>query len=168
MRDIRRLSHVKRWAIVPKIKDQSVAEHSYFVSLYTLKMCQELGKSTEFSLNAVEYALQHDAGEAFTGDIPSPLKDIVGGIKEAENTIKEWMGLNLSITDEMSSIVHLADKLDALLWLIQEYRMGNTTIVRIKHELLVRVNERSRELGLGAFVSRLVEEASNPAGLYAK
>lgn len=168
MRDVRRLSHVKRWAIVPKIKEQSVAEHSYYVALYTLKICQILEKSAEFSLKAVEYALQHDAGEAFTGDIPSPLKDIVVGIDKAESDMRSWMGLNAPVADDVVAVVHLADKLDALLWLTQEYHMGNTTIVRLKHELLVKVNKKASELGVIDFASKLVEEAQNPLGWYAK
>jgi len=173
MRDVRRLAHVKRWAIVPKIKEQSVAEHSYFVALYTLKICKLLEKSPKFCLSAVQYAMEHDAGEAFTGDIPSPLKKRAPDIEKVENNARDWMGMNSPImADEVSeigdvkNIVNLADKLDALLWLMCESSLGSTALSHIQSEIEQKTRDAAEDLGIESFVNPLIEEARSSIGWY--
>lgn len=82
------LAHTCRWG---GQVDQfySVAEHSVLVSRYVRR---------ELRMNA----LMHDAAEAFVGDIPRPLKRILGAnYKLIEDRTHEAIAIQYGITKEM-------------------------------------------------------------------
>ena len=72
--EYRDMAFVPRWAILRTIKNQSVAEHSYFVALYSEQICSTLGLTMEQTGCVLSYALLHDVAETFLGDIPGPSK----------------------------------------------------------------------------------------------
>ena len=84
--DLYRLADIKRWHIVRTSQDQSVAEHSYFVTLLAMRIASVIGAPIG---QIVHYALLHDAEECWTGDIPSPVKHSMG---ESTLPIREMMG----------------------------------------------------------------------------
>jgi len=136
MRGTRRLSYVQRWGIVPKIRPQSVAEHSYYVALYTMRICDILKVLPEIKVQAVSYALVHDMAEAFTADIPSPLKKRLSDYEGAEKAVKKWMLGDTSNPDAMvKSIVKIADLLDAVVWLTEEESMGNGRLKKLRRQI---------------------------------
>ena len=107
----RRLHFVPRWTIVPTLRRQNVAEHTFGVArivLWLLKL-HESGHEPEFRLSALEHALEHDDEEAITGDRPSSSK-----------TRKTVSG-----EDQIEVIVKVADCLEALVFLHEEKAMGN-------------------------------------------
>ncbi len=67
-----RMQYISRWGIISMNRQQSVAEHCYNAMVYVTKICKLVGKSPE---KYVMYLLFHELDEAYTGDIPSPLKD---------------------------------------------------------------------------------------------
>lgn len=75
LRYSRRLSFVPRWVVMPTIRKQSVAEHSYHVA-QTVRWLMQFAPvplqthEKEFVLAA----LDHDTDEAVSGDTPSPNK----------------------------------------------------------------------------------------------
>lgn len=77
LNDILALSHVPRWVIVPTIKSQSVADHSFRVTFIALTI--HVSSSSEESISADDLLqfLIHDIGESRTGDIPSSFKSIL-------------------------------------------------------------------------------------------
>lgn len=72
--DLRLMAVVKRWGIVPTVKDQNNAEHSYFVTMYTNDICFLLQLTDDLTLAALQKALWHDVDEIFIGDFPGPHK----------------------------------------------------------------------------------------------
>lgn len=68
--DLYRMADIKRWHIVQMNQKQSVAEHSFFVTLLVMRIAGAIGAPVG---RCVQCALLHDAEEAWTGDIPSPL-----------------------------------------------------------------------------------------------
>ncbi|MGO8211805.1 hypothetical protein ACC782_33535 [Rhizobium ruizarguesonis] len=55
------------------------------------------------------YALLHDAAEAYTVDVPRPLKRSLVGYKEAEAKVMAVIAERFGMADEMPAVVHDAD-----------------------------------------------------------
>lgn len=81
-------------------------------------------------------ALTHDLDETATGDIVSPVKRIIVDSEKYEEyarlamlermqSIAQEMEQSSPYDDEINHIITAADRLDALLFLIVEERMGN-------------------------------------------
>lgn len=107
----RRLSMVPRWTVVPMLKGQNDAEHSYHATQLTrwLLNAHAQRNDVEFKLGCLEHALDHDLEEAATGDNPSPSKPF-----------KTMEGRS-----QTKIVVKCADILEALMTMEQEKRMGN-------------------------------------------
>lgn len=76
------LSYVRRWAIAPTFRDQSVAEHTFRVMV----IAYYLADRVYWPDHAADYAdymlmmavMDHDLDEVYTGDLPGPDKDKKG------------------------------------------------------------------------------------------
>ena len=145
-RELRELEHVPRWAIIRCIKQQSVAEHSYFTAMYANKIAEIIGwdkKYPEEMHKLVTYALWHDIEECFMSDIPGPVKH--GTVAEnkydkfANNQCKKYWGKNKNdIVDQrfpydrqIIQIVKCASTIEELFYLLGEAQLGNKTIYDI-------------------------------------
>ena len=82
----RRLAAIERCSNTPHIQNYSVAQHSFFISLYT-KLFADLENNLENKkgeqgsldvLKAIEMAMVHDLEECVTGDLLYPFKHGVG------------------------------------------------------------------------------------------
>lgn len=71
-----RAQYVKRWSTVHLTHQQSLAEHSFNVTMIALEISlMVFGEYDEiFSDKVMRYALFHDLDEIVTGDIPTPTK----------------------------------------------------------------------------------------------
>lgn len=124
---LRRLSWVPRWAVVPTIHKQNVAEHSFHVSVLALWLVSMHARGGEgnFKLDVLLTAMQHDADEARSGDAPSPYKDTP-----------------FDTEDQIEIVVKCADKLEALLFIEEEKMLGNTIgMDSIEMYLIEKFNE---------------------------
>lgn len=171
MRDLRRLSYVTRWGIVPRLRPQSVAEHSYFVAMYTDALCVALDLDPASRGEALRYALQHDVDEGFTGDLPSPMKEHVRGLSVLSDTVRgHILGVvpEANPTSRARAIVRCADLLDAVLWLVEEESLGNRKVEALRQSLYASLISVAERLGDAAFqlVRRLTLEASTPLEWY--
>ena len=145
-RELRELEHVPRWAIIRCIKQQSVAEHSYFTAMYANKIAEIIGWDKKYPYEIhklITYALWHDIEECFMSDIPGPVKH--GTIDEfkynkfADNQCKKYWGKSKNdIIDErfpydrqIIQIVKCASTIEELFYLLGEAQLGNRTICDI-------------------------------------
>lgn len=91
---VMRMSNVKRWGIITMSRPQSVAEHSFNVACIALAIAEEIEWQALTWTNAMitarvdkkllmRWCLLHDLPEVVTGDIPTPLKKMVGGAIES-------------------------------------------------------------------------------------
>lgn len=71
------LSHIPRWVIVPLIRSQSVAEHSFNVAMIASEIMQRAPQVEVRPLNVLWHALTHDIDECVTGDLPSTAKRLL-------------------------------------------------------------------------------------------
>ena len=159
------LAHVPRWAVVPHVRRQSVAEHSFYVALYTDKLCKMLELDDLHTSIAVSYALRHDMFEVFSGDIPSPAKRILTSydtvdafnshfVKSMPADYKE--GIPIAT---VHGVVKLADKLDEFFWLCTETGLGNRSVAALLMTTLQRLLQMVADLDLPAeFAGNLLRE----------
>lgn len=93
VRDMLRLTTIKRWTIIEMVRDQSVAEHAYgvWVLANDLYRVMEDVPHNSFEREEVSFwALTHDMEEVYTGDLPSTVKEVVESIAPgALKTLKE-------------------------------------------------------------------------------
>lgn len=132
------LKFIQRYSITPRITNETVAEHSFFVATYVM----ELYKDYKFDLNkAVQMAIIHDFAESFIGDITLSTKTICPDLVEAvSNAEKEVMFQNFPSfiyelyreyeqrTSVESLIVKLADTMQVKQYAGNEIELGNNSI----------------------------------------
>jgi 5'-deoxynucleotidase YfbR-like HD superfamily hydrolase len=115
--DLLNLSHVPRWSVVPLLRPQSVAEHSFRVAVIAMELMDAAGIPLTVRLGEVlGWALIHDGPEAETGDIPYNIKKYMPNsiLYQAESEMCPWYG---KTTGESAAIVKIADKIEEVTWL---------------------------------------------------
>jgi 5'-deoxynucleotidase YfbR-like HD superfamily hydrolase len=124
------------------IKEQSVAEHSYFVALYAARIASLLSAGIRIRAAVMAEALSHDLDEVMTGDVPSPAKRHLRGTAtlaeylEPVERMKESIEATMLLPSEydyVRSIVKLADVFEAGMKLADELDLGNTTVANLYH-----------------------------------
>lgn len=146
-RELRDLAHVKRWAIVRTIRDQSVAEHSYYVTMYANDIASYLGLDESVQLTILKKALWHDVDEILTGDIPGPHKKKIVDREKAKTFFQSAMGAifgqrahrdgyepdtDAHRTHLIAAILKVADLMEAIHYLEEEETMGNGNVAHLK------------------------------------
>jgi hypothetical protein len=82
------LANIPRFSLYARSRDESVAEHSYYVTLYSLIIAEELNAECKRAEERVDTgdvlktALLHDLGECMIGDI--------NGVFKTEHAHAEW------------------------------------------------------------------------------
>lgn len=143
-----RLRSVKRWGADTTIHSESVAEHSYYVSLYGMLLgdwLEERGCTVDWRRLHGEM-LCHDIEEAFTTDIPRFVKratpELLQAVQQASvNKVQD-------IADELGDqrifahwlwakgnnregrILAVADLMSAISYVIHEVNIGNWLLAR--------------------------------------
>lgn len=147
-----RLRYVYRWSTFRNAHPESVAEHCYYVALYSLFICEWL-RSSELALStcysAIAKALCHDLEETLTGDMPRTFKhssaDLSKELARVSGTAMDQVVYNLDLdkqsqdrltawwrdcksNDVAGSIVAFADYLSVLSYLLQEKLDSNHSV----------------------------------------
>lgn len=140
--ELRTMAIVPRWNILLTTIQDTVASHTCFVALYAYQIAEIIkwkGPRDYLLMNA----LMHDNDETISSDITGPFKPVVvtaevqdyldaRTTERMEGLIHTYWDLEEKQTDdhvrEADRIVAAADKLDALLFLIMNQRMGNTCV----------------------------------------
>lgn len=138
--ELRTASVVPRWSIVWTLNKDKVDGHSYYVAVYARQIARLIGWKGDMG-DLLARALFHDLDEVITGDICSPIKhQIIDGVRAEEfldvKMMERLPDIQRQLNDmgdkeedeEAWAIVRAADKLDALLFLIVERRMGNGVV----------------------------------------
>ncbi|CAM3368840.1 5'-deoxynucleotidase [Paenibacillus lupini] len=157
-----RLKYIERWSLMRNTTKETVAEHSFHVSLLAHMLC-EIGNSffgrSYNADRAVTIALFHDATEVFTGDIPTPVKHhnpkMLASFREIEAMAAERMlgmvpeplqsayapllgkpdGTLSEEEQQLHKIVKAADLLDAYLKCLTEVSTGNREFLVAKGQI---------------------------------
>ena len=111
------------------LKTQDVAQHVYGVMWLVTSIM--FSRPSAALLLA---ALAHDAGERWTGDVPSPAKRRIPGVKEAFDEAEvEELAIHCdfrapALSEVESAVLDLADALDGAFFCSKESEMGNRRI----------------------------------------
>jgi len=156
-----RLRYVKRFSICPKVHEESVAEHSYYVAFICLMLGEDLMNQGFVKLNLgmlLSRALIHDLDEVFSGDFIRMFKHQNIIVEEAINATSKilverftqnypagkklldyWE--NSKSEDLEGSILAFADFLSVLSYIWQEIHAGN-------HIMFTQLDELEKFCGL--------------------
>ena len=147
-KDIDTLRHLIRYQNCPRLINESVAEHSWFTSVFVLK----LREYYDFNLEtALKTALVHDVMEASISDIPHNIKvanpDLADAVEKAEDKVTRQM-----LSDEAANLmdnfnhgktpeglaVQLGDILSVVLYARDEINSGNQVFNYIAIKAIAR------------------------------
>ena len=130
-REIRDIQFVPRWTIIRTIRQQTVAEHSFFVVMYSDYIADLVGYLHDRA-ELLRYAMWHDMTEIITGDLPSPASKWFRQEELnnwAEDEFQRSTGLRFQRPSGLvKDIIKTADTLDATLFLAEEVQMGNRAV----------------------------------------
>lgn len=142
----RNLGKVIRFSNQMRIKDESVAEHSFHTAMYSMILADlEISMGNEVNVEKLLRAcLLHDLEESMTGDIlhgfkysdPELLKNMKKMGEEFYKNIagnlpsgmsKRYVEIWKNAKDETieGRILEAADKVEALIYSMEEYSLGN-------------------------------------------
>lgn len=151
-----KLKNMKRYNNAMTIKEESVAEHSFYVALFTLYLGLDKGLSDEDLLKDLIVALCHDLPEIDISDIPHNIKY---NNKELEKLCSQeeakWYISNMPIdlisktnSFEMSDIVKAADNLSVIQYSENEVKLGNSYFKNIledaKHRFKLNIDYKEK------------------------
>lgn len=119
---------VERTHAHPHLMRYSVGHHSLdMVTLITLAWQAEHGRLPRAELLVA--AAFHDVPERITGDLPSPVKTKLGAELDAmDDQVLTWLGVGstrLQLTDAERAYLVGADRLELVLWCLEEAQRGN-------------------------------------------
>ena len=152
--NVYKLSNIIRYSQQNKIKNETVAEHSYYVSWFVNRLCTKYSLSDTIRLMALEAALLHDVPEVITNDITYDVKRMipeVPGLLQPyeEEVIREHSSrahkvlFNPETSDEIvaKKIVKHADILSVLQYCQNEEELGNKNFTELRKATEKRVKE---------------------------
>ena len=128
----RNLADIRRWSIVRTTRQQSVAEHSYYVALLVPRLLRQYGfEDAETIAKATEYALMHDMSEVLTGDVATPIK------KRLPPDIFDAMSTEFGMTPAdpgpvIKAAVKVVDLFEASAFLAEEIAIGNGRVFDVQ------------------------------------
>lgn len=160
--ELRTASVVQRWNIVRTLNPDSVAEHSFYVTFYALQIARLVEWQGPLA-DLTFVALMHDVGdgECITGDLASPVKHEIVDEGKFNNFVSEQMRMRMPLVEtqlavimesawgsSIERIIKVADKIDAVIFLILEQRMGNVVLGPLYQDALKNLSEAWTFLGL--------------------
>ena len=132
------LSKIIRYNNRCKLQNESVAEHTCFVSLFCLKILAKLHLDHETERKVLILAALHDTAESRTSDIPHDVKSNYPEMKEILDNIEKdyyadfWDEYYKDIyepNDLCYNILKLADSYSVYQYCLNEKALGNTSEV---------------------------------------
>lgn len=142
---LRLASTVRRWSVARVLNEDNIANHSFYVAIYARQIALLLSEEWEPDIGILMFrALTGDLDETVTGDICSPIKQEIIDNERSAAYIRRKMEDHLPFiitelneeremnsqraNDRMDAVIKAADKMDALIFLINERQMGNHSI----------------------------------------
>lgn len=173
LEEIYMLKNIIRYNTRTHIKNESVAEHSFYVALLALMICDEYDITDTRIRNAVlTKAILHDMPEIELNDITHDVKERLHLREFMEkheinyyerNFPKECSLMTTSVNDKVGIIVDLADALSVVQYSENEIRLGNHTnqMLEIHKEAYDRVTRYAVFLHQALDINKDIMEVKN-------
>lgn len=160
------LGEIIRYNNRPKIKNENVAEHTFYVTSTVLKICKMFKLSNEVKHKALEFAVVHDIPELLIGDVPydtkanNPiLREAVeqAEIKALQDNLPEYFESYSQFLKEEKEqtvaylVTKLADTVSVLQYSNRELDLGNKT------PQMIEINDECQER-IARLISKLEEK----------
>ena len=147
------LADMKRYNNRIKIKEESIAEHSFFVAYNIIKIGYDYGIAQSSINKAVTMAIVHDVSESYTNDIPHDCKHAYPELRELLSKIEgayiksitpeiEYYYNEVEQGDTLEALlVSLGDAISVLEFTNRELELGNKSedFQIIHNEICVRI-----------------------------
>lgn len=142
------LKNIVRYNPRTRLKNESVAEHSFFVALIALELCNRLNTSVETTQQCLIKALLHDMPETELNDITHDVKSRLNLSSVLKAYEDEYFNREFPVYSELMSnnddnlvnfIVNYADTMSVLQYTHNEIELGNKSMQEIYDNCLVRL-----------------------------
>ena len=149
-----KLKNIVRYNHRTRLKDENVAEHSFFTALIALDICKKLSINTHDTFKVIVKCLLHDTPEQELNDITYDVKlklNLRPLLKEFEDKYFEdnyadYVDIMTNNDNNIvNAIVNYADAMSVLQYAYNEIELGNITFTSIVKETLERL-EKLREV----------------------
>ena len=153
------MSNISRYNTRYRIKNESVAAHSFYVMWFVSNICSELGVGPDITSLALEAALVHDMPEIYINDVTYDCKKMIPGLNSilAEYEIDILNSLSTTAAKVLfypetmeekiaGAIVRYADVVSVKQYSQSEIKLGNKSFLEILKGAEDRLNEISYEL----------------------
>ena len=157
--NVYKLSNIIRYSQQNKIKNETVAEHSYYVTWFVNRLCTKYELGDTIRLMALETALLHDIPEVITNDITYDVKRMIPEVPALlqpyeeriinEHSMEACNILFYPSTHEeklAKRLVKHADILSVLQYCQNEERLGNKDFVELREATEERLKKSQEEL----------------------
>ena len=136
-KDLYRLQFITRYSNIPRVRDENVAQHSFYVASLCLEIMEGLDSTKFNKAKVLTMAITHDWAEADIDDIAHNVKRDFPSIKKAlkvaeRKAMSKYPGYiqdSFQEYDESNTIeahiVQLADTLQCVQYLESEVKLGN-------------------------------------------
>lgn len=143
--NVYKLTNIVRYSQQSKLKNESVAEHSYFVMWFISHLCTKYELSDKIKLMAMESGLMHDVPEVITNDITYDVKQMIPEVSALlqpyeEDIIKEHSAIAHkvlfhpeTVEEKLAKrIVKHADILSVYQYCYNEEKLGNANFIELR------------------------------------
>lgn len=113
---------VKRYHTKRTHRMQTIADHTFGMLMLVKQVDAHCSKGL---YNAI---LHHDLPELFTGDVPGPIKRAHPDLGPLMDSIEEGLAplyIETSLVPEEEALLKWADRMELVLWCLEEVKMGN-------------------------------------------
>lgn len=157
--NVYKLSNIVRYSQQNKIKNETVAEHSFYVVWFINRICTKYKLDDNIRVMALEAGLLHDIPEVVTNDITYDVKQMLPEVSALlqpyeediimEHSERSYRVLfNPQTFEEMlaKKIIKHADVLSVLQYCQHEETLGNKNFTELREETEKRVKESRKQM----------------------
>lgn len=120
---------IERCHCKPHALRYSNGHHTHDVVTLVIQTWREAHDGALPRAELIAAAHVHDHPEIVTGDVPSPIKDMLGErLCAVDANVERWLGIHPQLTEEEALYLAAADRFELWLWGWEEMARGNSQV----------------------------------------